>query len=274
MQTQETPVRQSSFLIGLTREQLEGLPWAITKVNREGVFTYGNRAMSEIIGGESVEGKTLTDVFRGDHLAVVREHLDSRFSRGVADEYEVEAVRPTDGVCIPIRCSAMPDINDQGEIVGTIAIVRDLLVDDVSSAVHKAVEDLRDGRAILQAVARQCERIVPFDIFGVNLFSADGEHSRTFYLYPESPFQLGVRWRQMSDYAKKLVETNQIINVPDEMGPRFASERPTSRSWAHGSHGDARGWFCWWMGLWLARLSRTRAEHEFYPAGSRTHHPS
>ena len=184
-------------------------------MNREGVFTYGNRAMSEIIGGESVEGKTLTDVFRGDHLAVVREHLDSRFSRGVADEYEVEAVRPTDGVCIPIRCSAMPDINDQGEIVGTIAIVRDLLVDDVSSAVHKAVEDLRDGRAILQAVARQCERIVPFDIFGVNLFSADGEHSRTFYLYPESPFQLGVRWRQMSDYAKKLVETNQIINVPD-----------------------------------------------------------
>lgn len=215
MQTRETPIRQSEFLIGLKREQLEELPWAITKVNRQGVFTYGNRAMCDIVGLENIEGKTLADLFRGDDLVVVREHLENRFSRGAADEYEVEAIRPTDGARVPVRCLAMPEVDNSGEVVGAIAIIHDLLAEDVSAKIHKAVEDERVSRAILRAVASQCERIVPFDMFGLSLFSADGEHSRIFYLYPEDQFQPGVRWRRMSGYEKKLIETKRVVNVAD-----------------------------------------------------------
>ena len=219
MQIQESPVRQSQFLIGLTREQLDRLPWAwaIAKVNRQGVFTYGNRAMCEIVGLESVEGRTLGDLFRGNDLAMVREHLESRFTRGAVDEYEVEVIRPGDGVRVPIRCSAMPETNDRGEVVGAIAIVRDRLAEDVSAKVHKAVEDLRDSRGILQAVAKECERVVPFDMFGVTLYSADGEHAQTFYHYPEGQFRPSVRWYEMSSYAKALVNATgeQVVNVPD-----------------------------------------------------------
>jgi PAS domain S-box-containing protein len=218
MQNQQAPAQESEFLIGLKREQLEGLPWAITKVNRQGVFTYGNRAMCELVGGADIEGKTLADVFRGTDLAVVREHFESRFSRRAADEYEVGAVRLSDGVRIPVRCTAVPDVNDRGEVVGTIAIVRDLLGEDVSGAVHHAAETLRDSRQILQAVARECERIVPFDIFGVTRYSEDEEHSRILYLYPEAQLDVrwrSVRWREMSDYDKKIKELKQPINVTD-----------------------------------------------------------
>src|SRR5689334_23038616 len=109
MQIQESPLRQSQLLIELKREQLDDLPWAIAKVNGLGVFTYGNRAMCEIVGAESIEGKTLADVFVGDDLHVVREHFESRFSRRAADEYEVGVTRLKDGVRVPIRCSAMPE---------------------------------------------------------------------------------------------------------------------------------------------------------------------
>ena len=142
-------------------------------------------------------------------------HLESRFTRGVVDEYEVEVVRPGDGVRVPIRCSAMPETNDRGEVVGAIAIVRDLLAEDVSAKVHKAVEDMRDSRGILQAVAKECERVVPFDMFGVTLYSADGEHAQTFYHYPEGQFRPSVRWYEMSSYAKALVNAKQVVNVPD-----------------------------------------------------------
>ncbi|WP_315703051.1 MULTISPECIES: PAS domain S-box protein [unclassified Bradyrhizobium] len=205
---------QSQLLIGLNREQLEGLPWGVVKVNSDGVFTYGNRAMCEIVGAVTIEGKRLADFFYDDDLAVVREHLESRFSRRISEEYEVRATRLTDGFRVPIRCSAMPDINDNGEVVGAIAIVRDLLTEDVSGEIYKAMEDLDDSHAILRAVAKQCERIVSFDFFSVSLYSDDGEHSWTFYLYPED-LRLEVRWRAISAYGKTLAEAKNVVSVAD-----------------------------------------------------------
>jgi PAS domain S-box-containing protein len=208
--------QQTPFLIALTREQLDGLPWAITKVNRDGRFTYGNRAMCVIVGADSIEGRVLEDFFHDASLATVREHLESRFSRGAADEYEVEALRPGDHVRVPVRISALPDTDARGETIGAIAVVRDLLAEAVAGAIHGAVEELRDSRAILRAVATECARILPFDMFGVTVYSADGNHARTFFLYfPGGEFRSSVRWQEMSEYARKLVEMRQVIIVAD-----------------------------------------------------------
>ena len=206
----------SPFLIALTREQLDGLPWAITKVNKAGVFTYGNRAMCAIVGTDSVDGKALEDFFHGDDLAEVRKHLESRFTRGAADEYEVEAIRPGDKVRVPVRISALPDADERGQTVGAIAIVRDLLNESVAERIHAAIEDERDGGAILRTVASECARMLPFDTFSVSVYSADGDHARIFFLYfPGGEFRSSVRWQEMSAYARKLVEMRQVIIVTD-----------------------------------------------------------
>lgn len=215
MQESQTRTVAPPIVVGLRREQLDGVPWAMTKVDRGGRFTYGNRAMCTILGRSSIEGLTIEDVFRGEHLATVRAHLDSRFTRGTSDEYEVEAVRPDDGVRVPLRCSAMPDIDDSGHVVGAIAIVRDLLAEDTFAKCQEALQELRDGPAILAAVARECRRIVAFDFFGVTLYSVDGDHARQFFVAPEQPVRPSARWYEMSDYAKALVAEKRVINVPD-----------------------------------------------------------
>ena len=73
-------VGQSQFLIGLKREQVDSLPWGILKVNRQGVFTYANCAMCEIVGVNSIEGRKIGDLFKGHDLAL-SEHLGPRFTR-------------------------------------------------------------------------------------------------------------------------------------------------------------------------------------------------
>jgi hypothetical protein len=173
--------------------------------------------MCEIVGTSSLEGKTVADVFSGDDLNRVRLHLERRFSDGTADEYTVVANR-ADGVRVPILCSAMPDVNDQGEIVGAVALVRDLLAEDVSVKLLEAAEDLRSSTEILRAMAKESGRIVPFDMFAVTLYSADGDHSRILYLSPEHEFQATVRWREATGIAKRLASSDEVINVPNIEG--------------------------------------------------------
>ena len=208
-------IHQDLLLIRLTAEQLDRLPWALAKLNREGVFSYGNRAMCEIAGVESMAGRSIDDMFHGSDLATVREHLESRFTRGVADDYQVVAIRVSDGVLVPIHISALPDIDDTGQVVGVIAIVSDLLAQDVAARVTAAVQDLRSGEDILGTVARECGRLVPFDAFSVLIYSADGSHSRTVYMHPAGVIHPSVRWHEMTSYAKSLVNEKEVINIAD-----------------------------------------------------------
>jgi PAS domain S-box-containing protein len=126
VQTQEYPVRESPALIELKRRQLDLLPWAITKVNRQGIFTYGNEALHRLLGMAPIEGRMLADLFHGDDLTLVRQQLESRFTSRASGLYQVEAIRPADGVRIEIQCSAMPDTNEWGDVIGSIALLREL----------------------------------------------------------------------------------------------------------------------------------------------------
>jgi PAS domain S-box-containing protein len=171
--------------------------------------------MCEIAGVASIEGRSIEDMFYSGDLAIVREHLESRFTRGVADDYKVVAIRVSDRVRVPIHIWALPDIDDTGQVVGVIAIVSDLLAQDVAARVTDAVQDLRSGEDILRTVAQECERLVPFDLFSVSVYSADGSHSRTIYIYPEGLIRPGVRWYEMPEHARSLVNAKKVINIPD-----------------------------------------------------------
>ncbi|HRZ35949.1 MAG TPA: PAS domain S-box protein [Candidatus Paceibacterota bacterium] len=215
MRSREYQAYPSNFLIRLTRQQLESVPWGITKVNQKGVFAYANQTMRDIVGVASVKGKSLPAFFRGNDLAIVRRHLKRRMARGVADEYEVGVTRPADGVRVPIRISAMPDIDDRGKVIGAIAIIRDRLIEDVSTNLRHAMEDLRDSHQILEAVAKECGRVAPFDLFTVTLYSIDGGHYRLFFLYPEGGVQLSVRWNTITRFAKQLMSERRALIIPD-----------------------------------------------------------
>jgi PAS domain S-box-containing protein len=130
---QESPARQSPILIELKRRQLDSLPWAIAKVNRGGMFTYGNDRLHRLLGVERIEGKMLADLFHGDDLTLVQEQLESRFTSRASDEYQVEAIGPTDGIRIALQCSAIPETNEWDDVIGSIAILRKLPADAADS---------------------------------------------------------------------------------------------------------------------------------------------
>jgi PAS domain S-box-containing protein len=114
----------------MKRRQLDLLPWAIAKVNRQGMFTYGNEMVHRLLGVDRIEGRMLEDLFHGDDLTLVQEQLESRFTSGASDQYQVEAIRPADGARIDIECSAIPETDEWGDVIGSIAILRQRPADD------------------------------------------------------------------------------------------------------------------------------------------------
>lgn len=130
MQAQTSPAPESPALIELKRRQLDLLPWAITKVNRQGIFTYGNEALHRLLGVDRIEDRILADLFHGADLTLVRQQLESRFTSRANGQYQVEAIRPADGARIAILCSAMPETNEWGDVIGSIALLRTLPVEE------------------------------------------------------------------------------------------------------------------------------------------------
>ncbi len=135
VQVPEFSNRQSPILTELKRSQLDSLPWAIAKVNRQGMFTYGNDKLHRLLGVGRIEGRMLADLFHGDDLTLVQEQLESRFTSGASDEYQVEAIGPTDGIRIALQCSAIPETDEWGDVIGSIAILRKLPADDAGDFV-------------------------------------------------------------------------------------------------------------------------------------------
>lgn len=214
MSMPDLTVAKADLVVALKREQLDDLPWAVVKTNPSGVVTYSNRAMDEIAGTDSLEGLSLADLFDADSLATVRKKLENRL-RGAADVYKVNLKRPADGFKVPIEVSAMPEMDETGRPIGSLAIIRELLTEDVSNAVHRQIEELRDGKQILDAVTQECLRLVPFDFLSVTLYSVDGEHFRTFYNYPEGLIPSSLRWWPMTPFGKALVADKKAFFIDD-----------------------------------------------------------
>jgi PAS domain S-box-containing protein len=135
VQPQESPARESSALIELKRRQLDLLPWAIAKVNRQGIFTFGNNTLHHLLGIDQIEGRMLDELFHGDDLVLVRQQLESRFISRASGQYQVEATRPADGVRIDLLCSAMPETNEWGDVIGSIALLRKLPFEEAAEDV-------------------------------------------------------------------------------------------------------------------------------------------
>ncbi|MGD8208057.1 MAG: PAS domain S-box protein, partial [Thiohalocapsa sp.] len=207
-------VAKTELVVALRREQLDDLPWAVVKTDPQGVITYSNRGMDDIAGVESLQGRSLAEVFEGENLATVRTKLEHRL-RGAAEVYEVDLTRPGDGVRVPIEVSALPETDESGRTIGSLAIVRELLTEDVASAVHRHVEELRCGQEILEAVARETQRLVPFDLLSVTLYSTDGEHFRSFFNYPQGLLPVSLRWWPMTPFGKALVGEKTPIFIDD-----------------------------------------------------------
>ncbi len=192
------------------KEILRKSPIGIVKVTLDGVFTFCNTEACRAFGVETLEGASVVDFLDEVNLRIVMDQLEKR-KEGMGDEYEIELTRQTDGSRIPLRISSMPETDLKGNVVGTVAIVKDLTAEKTRKAIHEHMEGDMEGLMILEAAIDEIQRVMPFDRCYVAVYSSTMHHVRLLFArsHDQTP-ERHFRWWEMSE---ELIPWARDMNI-------------------------------------------------------------
>ena len=130
-------------------------------INKEGIFTYVNSHFAKMLeySMEEIVGKSLLDFVSEDNKKIVRENIRQRM-QGEATQYEVEWTR-NDGEQVPTIVSGAPMVDDEGNHMGSFAVITD-------------ITELRASRQALEESAEMMRRIFEESQLGIELFDSEG----------------------------------------------------------------------------------------------------
>ncbi|HYK90724.1 MAG TPA: GAF domain-containing protein [Acidobacteriota bacterium] len=196
--------------------QFDASPLGIVRVNLDFKITYANKKAMEICGIESWDKRSILEFVPDQStMSLWREKLDNRL-KGLSEEYETEVVREPDHRRIPVRVAAMPAMDPTGAVVGAVSFIRTLEVEGASRSIEKCVQKSHTSKALLESVAEQTRRVIPFDVCSVTVYSADTIHSRMLFTTSEElANQPSQRWFQMTPLLKLWAQHPQTVMVPD-----------------------------------------------------------
>jgi PAS domain S-box-containing protein len=182
-------------------EVFDESPVGIMKLTLNGEFTYVNRKALEIIGADAWQVRTIQDIFPDEENFQKVEKKLKRRKQGLSEEYEIEATRLDNGRRIPVMIAAAPEADLNGNIVGSMAIVRSVVIERAVEKIHKHIESIRDEQKMLFAVAEEIQTLVSFDLMAVAVYDADLRFVRGFFSYPARPDDQSPRkrWWKMSE---------------------------------------------------------------------------
>ncbi|MCK4817986.1 GAF domain-containing protein, partial [bacterium] len=194
-------------------------PLGIVKLDTKGAFTYANAKALEICGTDTLQGKTVKDILPDEkNFATVETNL-ARRKTGLSDEYELEITRLNDGKRIPLVISAMPVTDLSGNVLGSMAIMRNMLQEKTIEAIHKHIITIRDGKQILEAVAKETQQVIPFDRFSVAVYSDDMKHLRQLFSYcpgeVTDPIKWQIRWWEIPDSVADWLKQKETPPIGD-----------------------------------------------------------
>jgi len=189
-------------------------PFGIIKVDTAERFTYANFKALEMFGMNEWGNKELKDVFPDDdNYMILKRQLEKR-KMGLSDEYEIELTRLSDEKRIPVKISAIPETDLKGNVVGSLAIVRSMLLERTVEAIHNHVATIHDGQEILQEVAKEVEHIIPFARFSVSLYNPSMTHVRQlFSYYPTGQMEWIIRWWEIPDYMIGWLSKKESVTI-------------------------------------------------------------
>ncbi len=203
----------ASLRMDLPTSAVEQVPMGIARVDREGRLVYANRCMLRMIGIDSWHGRTMHDLFTGEDLEAVLNGLKRRVELREGEAYEVNLTR-TDGAKVPIAITAFPETDSFDEVIGTLALVRDLTLDRATEAMVKHVENISGTDALLDAIGQVLRPLVPFDLMQVMRLNASGTHLRT--IYPDCiAVGRSYRWWRIPEVMRYLLDQRDPLILND-----------------------------------------------------------
>jgi PAS domain S-box-containing protein len=116
-----------------------------------------------------------------------------------------------------VEITAVPDKDLQGNVIGSIAIYRDLSLDRLIEVIHTRIEEIKDSRHLLRAVADDIKELIPFDRLTVSLYSSDRKHVRPFFTTDKRDVsdRWGIRYLELKPHVAKWVSTKRNRYVRD-----------------------------------------------------------
>ena len=203
------------------KEILDKFPVGVTKQTlKSGEFTYMNPAALRVLGLEGWEGKTLRDILPDDeNYSKVSNQLERRHV-GLSDAYEIEVTRPADGKKTQVSIAAVPETDLHGEVIGSMAIVRDLSLEKASDKIHNVIASSRNAPKMLTEIIQEVSEVIRFDRFIITQYSADMTHLRDFVSYDHTGNRIksNIRWWPIPEVLMntlKYAEVSHIDNLEE-----------------------------------------------------------
>ncbi len=189
----------------------------IIQLDQEQRIIYTNKSIRTMLGIEDPywKGKNFDILVHPEDLGIIEAQLHKRWE-GESDDYEIRLLRQDDGRTVPVRISGSPEKDLQGNVIGTMGIIRSI----VSERMHTYIESLKNGEELLSAVSELLRSAVPFDRLYVAVFSKDMRHVRNLFTYsPDGVPVLDKRWWEMT--PDMLSWSTQENPVPVESVEEF-----------------------------------------------------
>ena len=161
------------------------MPLGVVRIDTGRKITYANPTMTELWGRQPLIGADfMTFATEPKDKTRLRRELRRRFKDLEGSQYEIVLTRPGDGHRIPVAISAAPEFGDNGELLGSIAFIRDLSFEKANCAIHQAIEGETTPCAILKTCAAVLRDLIPHDCFRVTIVSHNRKHLRTIFEEP------------------------------------------------------------------------------------------
>ena len=198
---------------------LEGYGTPVARVDPHGVITYVNQAAQQLLGVTADERIDLRTLFSDDaQYARVTGQLHQRME-GALSSYDATFRRPHDSADkaqIPIRIYAFPDLDGDGNVTGSVAIIHDRREESLRAAIHAAIEKSDANDELFAAVAAQLRRLFDFDVFQVTAISRSRKHLRSLYSTdPNAKTLYPFRWWPMPAFVEEELDnlSTRVIDI-------------------------------------------------------------
>ncbi len=206
--------------VTMPSDALDCLPSGVLKINKSGDITYANDAFLKIAGISSLDDMNIKTILPDkENYAIVSEHMKRRYSEMIGEEYEVVITRQIDGRKVHVNVLALPELNGDGQIVGSLALIRDLTTEHISNTaqnIHRHIATERDWRKMLEGTAEEIKKLVSYEWFNVSLYSGDRRHTRELFSYPvDERHPWTTRWFEMPTIARRFIESKDPIIIGD-----------------------------------------------------------
>lgn len=201
----------------LQKQVFDTSPLGILRVDLQRRITYANPRSGEFLSCSDLTGRYLRELFDDTNWAKIEKQLRKRFHRGLSDEYEAEALTfDAPRKPLPISIAATPERGMQGEIVGSLAIIRNLVVEKARERIHHQIETFQESHDLLNKVARELSALVPYVQMVVSVYSSDLRHVRSLFASSVSAGKTPqTRWWRMPAHVKRWVTNRKNLFIAD-----------------------------------------------------------